>query len=360
MNVSRGMVGSWLGRFWALGAALMCLSTPAVAAAPTGARTVQLIYEAPPGDALYMEVAPRESASGTYFCAAGFEQGYFGLQELGSTNNRVLLFTLWDPASGKPKATNRIEAQYLHPQATSEVLTGDPVGLQATLPLPWVLNDTYRLLIQTTEVSNRLDYAAYLQDPSRTNQWLHFATLSAPAGRTPISGCYSFIEDFRRDTHSLTNRRWASFGRGWIRSRNEEGKPSWGPLNFARFEAEESPAENINAGTALFDGWFYLATGGTVTNTTTKLKTQIAVQALDRSAPDWLLKFDPKSPRAFSSLAIRPAPAAPLVVPDQPSEPPPVDASAETKTPDESVKSIETNEPIEPTKPAEKQPPPAP
>src|SRR5688572_13286804 len=45
-------------------------------------RSVHLAYTAEPGTAFYIETTVRSSANGTYFCAIGFNSGYFGIQEL--------------------------------------------------------------------------------------------------------------------------------------------------------------------------------------------------------------------------------------------------------------------------------------
>ncbi len=81
-------------------------------------------------------------------------------------------------------------------------------------------------------------------------------------GGKPLSGYYSFVEDFRRDTKSVHETRRARFGNGWLRTT----KGDWVALNRARFTAsgaEWESKDNIDAG--LNDGWFYLATGGAIT-----------------------------------------------------------------------------------------------
>ena len=62
-------------------------------------RSVHLAYPAPEGDAFYTEMTVEKSADGTYFMAAGWSKGYFGIQELAS-GKKVVLFSVWDPAAG--------------------------------------------------------------------------------------------------------------------------------------------------------------------------------------------------------------------------------------------------------------------
>jgi len=53
-------------------------------------RSVHLGYPAPEGLAFYTEMAVEKSADGTYFMAAGWSKGYFGLQQLAGGKKLVL------------------------------------------------------------------------------------------------------------------------------------------------------------------------------------------------------------------------------------------------------------------------------
>jgi hypothetical protein len=80
----------------------------------------------------------------------------------------------------------------------------------------------------------------------------------------PLSGYYSFVEDFRRDVKSAREERRARFGNGWVKTTADH----WVPLTKARFtasNAEWESKENINAGTE--GAFFFLATGGDVKKT---------------------------------------------------------------------------------------------
>src|SRR6188474_339242 len=65
--------------------------------APRAARSVHLRYSAPASTLFYNEVTVEESTSSTYFCACGFNQGYFGIQELRPGREKVVIFSVWDP-----------------------------------------------------------------------------------------------------------------------------------------------------------------------------------------------------------------------------------------------------------------------
>src|SRR5262249_38360567 len=114
------------------------------------------------------------------------------------------------------------------------------------------------------------------------SEWKHLATFSTLAGGKLLSGCYSFVEDFRRNRISATQPRRARFGNGWVRGR--DGK--WAALTEARFSADSNPVTNINAGAVGRD--FYLATGGATTNTSAKLGEQIRRDSSGREPPGGL------------------------------------------------------------------------
>jgi hypothetical protein len=65
---------------------------------PRAARSVHLRYRAPASTLFYNEVTVEESTSSTYFCVCGFNHGYFGMQELRPGREKVVIFSVWDPA----------------------------------------------------------------------------------------------------------------------------------------------------------------------------------------------------------------------------------------------------------------------
>ncbi|HTN76229.1 MAG TPA: DUF3472 domain-containing protein, partial [Pirellulaceae bacterium] len=110
----------------------------------------------------------------------------------------------------------------------------------------------------------RTEFAGYfyLNDAKK---WKHLVTFSTITGGKPLSGYYSFVEDFRRNGESAKLTRQARFGNGWVFT----DAAKWQPLLNARFTGDSNPAVNINAGP--IDDRFFLATGGAITNTGTPL-----------------------------------------------------------------------------------------
>src|SRR5689334_13684713 len=64
------------------------------------ARSVHLSYPAPEGQFLYNEMVVEKSVNGSYFMACGWNTGYFGIQQLDGPDDKVVLFSVWDPTKG--------------------------------------------------------------------------------------------------------------------------------------------------------------------------------------------------------------------------------------------------------------------
>jgi len=250
-----------IGRRW-----MTCLA--AWAALATGAaefraaRSVHLGYPAPENDVFYQEMVIEKSVNGSYFMAAGWNTGYFGLQQLNSPTNKVVIFSVWDPTQGDDpnvvRTQDRVELLHEGPGVRIKRFGGEGTGGQCMAPFAWQLGETNRFVVHAQVSTNKTAYSAFLWRPDR-NDWWHLATFRTRTGGRFLGGCYAFIEDFRRDRASVHETRRARFRNGWVRTR--EG--NWTPLNRARFTgsgADWESKDNIDAGPA-GDGYF-LATGG--------------------------------------------------------------------------------------------------
>src|SRR5438445_10095979 len=96
-------------RFIVAAFALLLLGTPILNADERlegiACRSVHLAYTGGEGVAFYNEVTVEQSAPGTYFCACGWNKGYFGIQELGN-GKKVVIFSIWDSNQNDPKAVD--------------------------------------------------------------------------------------------------------------------------------------------------------------------------------------------------------------------------------------------------------------
>lgn len=235
-------------------------------------RSVHLAYPAPEGTAFYTEMTVEKTAPGTYFMAAGWSKGYFGIQELAS-GKKIVLFSVWDPTAGNdPKKVDEAKrVKLLHKDKAVRVhrFGGEGTGGQSFFDYNWKIGEKYRFLVTAKpDGSSRTAYASYFYIPEK-REWKHLVTFSTITNGTLLKGYYSFVEDFRRNKVSATKVRRAYYGNGWVKS----VKGGWLPLDKARFTADANPVLNIDAGAS--GSGYFLATGGAVANTTTKLRNMI-------------------------------------------------------------------------------------
>jgi hypothetical protein len=228
------------------------------------ARSVHLSFPAPEGEFFYNEVVVEQSVNGSYFMACGWNTGYFGIQQLDSPDKRVVIFSVWDPAKGDDpnvvKTEERVEVLHEGEGVRIKRFGGEGTGGQCMAPFAWKVGETNRFLIRGEVQEKKTAYTAWIWRPDRSDWW-KLATFRTRTDGKPLSGYYSFIEDFRRDGRSVHELRRARFGRGWVKTT----KGDWVALTRARFTAsgaEWESKDNIDAGIA--DGSFYLATGGAI------------------------------------------------------------------------------------------------
>jgi hypothetical protein len=265
-------------------AAILCLAAVLHAqspAEPRAARSVHLRYQGPESTAFYNELTVNESVSGSYFMACGFRQGYFGIQERRPGQDRIVLFSVWDPGAqndpGGVPADRRVEVLYHADDVVVRRFGGEGTGGQSFFTYPWKTGETYRFLVEAAVEKDKTAFAAYFF-LNETSQWKHLVTFRTITGGKPLTGYYSFIEDFRRDGESLRQRRSARFGNGWVQAMDG----IWAQLTQARFTADPTPVDNIDA--LVRDGAFLLATGGN-TEKHTDLQTLLQRPASNRQPP---------------------------------------------------------------------------
>ena len=254
---------------------------------PQAARSVHLWYAAPPGNVFYNELTVEESTSASYFMACGFNHGYFGMQELMPGEDKVVLFSVWDPGEqndpNSVAVARRVEVLYQAADVRVGRFGGEGTGAQCFFKYAWKNGETCRFLVHATTNANQTAYAAWIY-LSQRREWKHLATFQTITKGEPLKGYYSFIEDFRRDGKSPHERRRARFGNGWVRTVGGE----WLELTKATFTADRTPLDNIDAGEQ--ESAFYLATGGNVTQSR-ELKSSISRAAVG-ARPSQLLKFE--------------------------------------------------------------------
>ena len=238
---------------------------------PRAARSVHWGWPAPDAELFYTSMVVEKSVPGSYFMAAGWNTGYFGIQELGN-GKKVIIFSVWDPTKGddpnKVQTEERVECLYNDPDMRIKRFGGEGTGGQCMGDFDWKIGETNRFMVRGVPQGEKTAYSGYIYD-SQKKQWRQLVTFRTRTGGQPLKGLYSFVEDFRRNTQSAKQARRARFGEGWVRS----VKGDWVALARGRFTASNSEweaKETINAG--LKDDWFYLETGGD-TKRTMELRT---------------------------------------------------------------------------------------
>ncbi len=252
-------------------------------------RSVHLGYPAPEAVAFYTEVTAETSADGTYFMACGWSKGYFGMQEL-ANGKKVVLFSVWDPAAGEDprKVPEERRVKLLHKGEGVRVgrFGNEGTGGQSFLDHDWKAGEAQRFLVTARpDGPDRTAYSGYFYLPAE-KAWRHLVTFSTLTKGELLKGCYSFVEDFRRNKVSTTKVRRARFANGWVKP----AAADWQPLLKARFTADSNPATNVDAGPV--GGGFFLATGGATENKTTKLRDVMTRPAGDARPPADLPKWD--------------------------------------------------------------------
>ena len=228
------------------------------------ARSVHLGYPAPESEWFANEMVVEKSVNGSYFMACGWNTGYFGIQQLNSPTNTVVIFSVWDPTVGDDpksvKAEDRVELLHEGDGVRIKRFGGEGTGGQCMAPFAWKPGHTNRFVLRGEVQTNKTAYTAWIWREDR-GDWWKLATFRTRTGGKPLSGLYSFVEDFRRDGASVHDTRRARFRNAWVKTVGGD----WVSLRRARFTAsgaEWESKDNIDAGRD-GDGW-YLATGGDI------------------------------------------------------------------------------------------------
>lgn len=241
-------------------------------------RSVHLRYPAAEGVAFYNEVTVKQSAPGTYFCACGWNKGYFGIQEQGD-GKKVIIFSVWDSNQNDPKAVGEDKrVKLLHKDEKVRIgrFGGEGTGGQSFLDYDWKVGDMYRFLVTAKINDEHTEYAGFFRGPTEKD-WKHLVTFSTITGGKKLGGYYSFVEDFKRDRVSTTKVRKARFGNTWVKTDDK-----WQAIRNARFTADRNPATNIHAGVK--GDQFFLATGGDTKNADAKLNESMRLPAENNRA----------------------------------------------------------------------------
>lgn len=252
-------------------------------------RSIHLGYKAPPAEWAAIGVTPKLSADGTYFCAIGFNSGYFGMQQL-ADGKKVIIFSVWDKA--KPGHNDRDQSTIPESERVGVIEVGEGVrpmrfggegtGSKSFYDYDWQIGETVHFVAHAKPEGKLTTFTGHFFD-ARRGKWQMMASFRTELGK-PIQGLYSFVEDFRRNYESAKIVREANFTDCWIKPTDGE----WTAVTKAKFTGDVTPSTNVDAGPLTDAHGFFLKTGGDTEMETTKLWADMECDVPKAAKPDWL------------------------------------------------------------------------
>lgn len=228
--------------------------------------SVHLAYKLPAGDTewFYNEVTvPKEGETmHSYYMAAGFGEGYFGMQYNSPTERRVL-FSVWSPFDTQnPKDipdSHKIKLLRKGKDVHIGEFGNEGSGGQSYLCYPWKAGRTYKFLMQVhPDNQGNTIYTAYFYAPEE-KAWRLIASFQRPLTNTWYKHAHSFLENFNPEQGYLSRK--VMFGNQWARSK--DGK--WTRITDATFTHDATASAGVRLdyqGGETKDNRFYLMMGG--------------------------------------------------------------------------------------------------
>lgn len=198
-----------------------------------------------------MTIPAGEDKIGSYFMANGFSGGYFGIQVNSSTERRIL-FSIWDPATGKTTLVRK------GPNVVDNTFGGEGTGGQSYLVFNWTAGTTYKFLTQGKPDGNgNTLFSSWIYTPE-TGAWRFIATWNRPNTNTYLTGLHSFLENFNPDQGYLGRR--VLYNNQWVR--NSAGVWSERTSGSFTVDATGDNQQRMDFKGGLDNGKFYLQNGG--------------------------------------------------------------------------------------------------
>lgn len=228
--------------------------------------SVHMGYALPEGDTewFYNEVTvPQEGETmHSYYMAAGFGEGYFGMQ-FNSPEERRILFSVWSPFDTQNPNDIPEDQKIKLLRRGKDVHIGEfgneGSGGQSYLRYPWKAGETYRFLMQVRpDGKGNTNYTAYFY-ATDDKEWRLIASFMRPHTDTWYTRPHSFLENFNPEQGYLPRK--VMFGNQWARSK--EGK--WTRLTKGTFTHDATGGAGVRRdyqGGKTDDGRFYLKMGG--------------------------------------------------------------------------------------------------
>lgn len=228
--------------------------------------SVHMAYSLPAGHTewFYNEVTvPAEGETmHSYYMAAGFGEGYFGMQ-FNAPDERRVLFSVWSPFDTQNPADIPDDQKIRLLRRGKDVHIGEfgneGSGGQSYLKYPWEAGKTYRFLMQVRpDGKGNTTYTAYFS-PADSDSWQLIASFLRPQTNTWYTHAHSFLENFNPEQGYLSRK--VMFGNQWARS--NEGQ--WTEVTDATFTHDATASAKVRLdyqGGQTSDNRFYLKMGG--------------------------------------------------------------------------------------------------
>lgn len=217
------------------------------------ARSVHLWLPGDPCVSCYIRGRIERFAKASYFCAIGFDGGYYGIQEL-RDGRRVGLFSLWHDAPTRNRSENDLAWVHdLGGSAFARPFGGEGEGIQSFVPFSWREGTDVHFKLHCSTIEDRTHISAFLKDGEG---WQLVATLSRAGRDRWLTNRYAFVEDFRRDGTSVTEQRRIIVVDAWVQGVDGE----WSPSVKGVSSADNGSATNCDV--RLDNNTWILETGG--------------------------------------------------------------------------------------------------
>ncbi|KAI1112610.1 hypothetical protein F5Y14DRAFT_421196 [Nemania sp. NC0429] len=216
--------------------------------------SVHMTYTVPANsEYFYNEVTvPADAdAIGSYFMAAGFTGGYFGIQVNSATERRVL-FSVWDADNGQKTTLVGNGAGVVAGR-----FGGEGTGGQAYLVFNWTAGITYKFVtrIRPDRSTGSTLFSAWIVTPETDAQeWRFIATWKRPSTTTYQSGVYSFLENFAPEKGYIGRR--VQYGNQW--AKNTNGTLTEVTTGYYTADATANNAQRMDYAGGLENGQFCL------------------------------------------------------------------------------------------------------
>ena len=132
-----------------------------------GAPSVHLWHgPARPSTVFYNEIIVQETAPTTFFMACGFNRGYFGIQERRGPDDRLVIFSVWDPRGHKAdarlvKKEDRVQVLYGGEGVQVSRFGGEGTGGKSIFPYRWDVGQVCRFRLEAEVEKAATTYTAY-------------------------------------------------------------------------------------------------------------------------------------------------------------------------------------------------------